>query len=96
MISQHRCYYFQAVMNKVRNNYSKLSFKTLKMISPNEQPQEIIMSTSEPGSHQKFRVLLLINTVVPSYQLIQHPRFQLPAVYRGPKKNWKIKEIISS
>jgi hypothetical protein len=30
-------------------------------------------------------------TVVPPYPLIQHPRFQLSAVYRGPPKNWKIK-----
>jgi hypothetical protein len=32
------------------------------------------------------------NTVVPPYPLIQYPRFQLSAVYRGPKKKWKIKE----
>jgi hypothetical protein len=31
------------------------------------------------------------NTVVPSYPLIQYPRFQLYAVYRCPKKNWKFK-----
>jgi hypothetical protein len=32
-------------------------------------------------------------TVMPLYLLIQYPWFQLYAVYHGPKRNWKIKEI---
>jgi hypothetical protein len=31
------------------------------------------------------------STVVPPYPLIKYPRFQLHAVYRGPKKKFKIK-----
>jgi hypothetical protein len=30
--------------------------------------------------------LIIMYTVVPTYPLIQNPRFQLYAVYRGPKK----------
>jgi hypothetical protein len=36
------------------------------------------------------------NTGMPLYRLIQYPRFQLYAVYRGPKKKLKIKEIKGS
>jgi hypothetical protein len=34
--------------------------------------------------------------VVRLYLLIQYLWFQLPAVYRGPKQNWKIEETNGS
>jgi hypothetical protein len=37
--------------------------------------------------------VIVIITVMPPYPLIQYPHFQLSAVYRGLKKNLKIKEI---
>jgi hypothetical protein len=33
-------------------------------------------------------------TVVPPYQLMQYPQFQLSMVYRGSKKILKIKEMV--